>query len=122
MFDAVPSLLSQLQAGKLRPLAAASSIRNSLLPNVPTFDEVGIKGMEASIWYGIVGPAGLPQPIVQKLNAALLKCGDAGRAAAFAKQGALPCMARRRTLRPSCATTPRAGARVVRKNNIKLEQ
>ena len=71
MFDAVPSLLPLIQAGKLRPLAAASAERNPIVPDVPTFDELGIKGMEISLWYGIAGPAGLPQPIVQRLNTEL---------------------------------------------------
>ena len=54
MFDAVPSLLAMIQAGKLRPLAAASAVRNPVVPDVPTFDELGIKGMEVSLWYGLV--------------------------------------------------------------------
>ena len=58
MFDAVPSLLPLIQAGKLRPLAAASAARNPIVPDVPTFGELGIKGMEISLWYGLAGPAG----------------------------------------------------------------
>ena len=91
MFDAVPSLLALIQAGKLRPLAAASTARNPVLPEVPTFAELGMKGMEVSLWYGIVGPAGLPAPITQRLNTALnqiLKLPDIVEA--FAKQGAIP--------------------------------
>src|SRR6201994_4254264 len=55
MFDAVPSLLPLIQAGKLRPLAAASTQRNPIVPAAPTFEELGIKGMEISLWYGLVG-------------------------------------------------------------------
>jgi tripartite-type tricarboxylate transporter receptor subunit TctC len=69
MFDAVPSVLPMLQAGKLRPLAAASAARNPVVPDVPTFDELGIKGMEVSLWYGLETPANLPKPILQRLNA-----------------------------------------------------
>src|SRR6185312_3024253 len=91
MFDAVPSLLPMIQGGKLRPLAAASATRNPVVPEVPTFAELGTKGMEVSLWYGLVGPAKLPQPIVQRLNtelAKILKTDEVKEA--FAKQGAVP--------------------------------
>jgi tripartite-type tricarboxylate transporter receptor subunit TctC len=91
MFDAVPSLLPMIQGGKLRPLAAASATRNPVLPDAPTFAELGFKGMEVSLWYGLVGPAKLPEPIVQRLNtelAKILKTDEVKEA--FAKQGAVP--------------------------------
>ena len=80
-----------IQADKLRPLAAASAERNPILPDVPTFAELGMKGMEISLWYGIAGPAALPPPIVQRLNAEIdkiLQTPDVQQA--FAKQGAVP--------------------------------
>jgi tripartite-type tricarboxylate transporter receptor subunit TctC len=73
MFDAAPSLLPFITADKLRVLAAASPERNRLLPDIPTFAELGYRGMEISLWYGIVAPAGTPAPIVQRLNAELVK-------------------------------------------------
>ncbi len=73
MFDATPSLLPFITAGKLRPLAAASPQRHRLLPDVPSFAELGYAGMDIALWYGVVAPAGTPQPIVQRLNAALAK-------------------------------------------------
>jgi tripartite-type tricarboxylate transporter receptor subunit TctC len=63
-------------AGKMKALAVASKARNPALPNVPTFEELGIPGVYSSAWYGIMGPAGLPQEAVNKINAevnALLK-------------------------------------------------
>src|SRR3954452_19270685 len=91
MFDGIPSLLPLIQAGKLRALAAASTSRNPVVPDVPTFEEVGIKGMEISLWYGLLGPAGLPQPIVQRLNTELVKILKTPEIAeSFAKQGAVP--------------------------------
>jgi tripartite-type tricarboxylate transporter receptor subunit TctC len=71
MFDATPSLLPFITAGKLRPLAAASPQRHRLLPDIPSFAELGYAGMDIALWYGVVAPAGTPQPIVQRLNAAL---------------------------------------------------
>jgi tripartite-type tricarboxylate transporter receptor subunit TctC len=71
MFDATPSLLPFITAGKLRPLAAASPQRHRLLPDIPSFAEIGYPGMDIALWYGVVAPAGTPQPIVQRLNGAL---------------------------------------------------
>jgi tripartite-type tricarboxylate transporter receptor subunit TctC len=73
MFDAAPSLLPHIQSGRLRPLAAASPQRNPLLPNVPTFAEAGYPGIEVSLWYGILAPAGTPRPVVDRLNAEIVK-------------------------------------------------
>jgi tripartite-type tricarboxylate transporter receptor subunit TctC len=73
MFDATPSLLPQIEAGKLRPLAAASPQRHRLLPDVPSFAELGLPGMDIALWYGVVAPAGTPAPIVQRLNAEMQK-------------------------------------------------
>jgi tripartite-type tricarboxylate transporter receptor subunit TctC len=73
MFDGVPSLLPFILAGKLRPLAAASLMRNPVLPELPTFAELGYRGMDISLWFGMVVPAATPQPIVRRLNAELDK-------------------------------------------------
>ena len=73
MFDGIPAFLPFIEAGKLRPLAAASLERNKLLPDLPTFVELGYKGMDVALWYGLVAPAGTPDPIVQRLNAELTK-------------------------------------------------
>ncbi|MEY2657245.1 MAG: hypothetical protein RJB64_1166 [Pseudomonadota bacterium] len=59
-----------VKSGKLRALAVASSKRNPALPNVPTFDELGVNNLYASSWYGLMGPAGMPAGMVQQLNAA----------------------------------------------------
>ena len=68
-----------IAGGKMRALAVASKKRNPALPNVPTFDEEGLPGIYASSWYGLMAPAGLPKPILDKLNAeanAVLKSPD----------------------------------------------
>ena len=91
MFDAAPSLLPHIQSGKLRALAAASAQRNALLPEVPTFAERGVKGMEILIWYGLQAPAGTPPAIVNRLNAELRKVLDApDLRQRFAEQGTQP--------------------------------
>jgi len=63
----VTSLIPQIQAGKLRPLAVAAKNRFAGLPNLPTANEQGIK-LEATVWSAMVGPAGLPEAIVASLN------------------------------------------------------
>src|SRR6185436_16108967 len=56
-------------AGRMRALAVASKARNPALPDVPTFDEAGLKGVYAASWYGLSAPAGTPRAIIDKLNA-----------------------------------------------------
>ena len=65
----VPSVLQQIRAGKVRPLAVTGSQRLASLPDVPTFAEAGIKGYESTGWFGLVAPAGTPAPIVARLQA-----------------------------------------------------
>ena len=68
MFDAAPSLIQHVRSGKLRVLAAASPQRNRLLPEVPTFAELGHPDVAVSLWYGLLAPAGTPQAVIDKLN------------------------------------------------------
>ncbi|HSV24783.1 MAG TPA: tripartite tricarboxylate transporter substrate binding protein [Xanthobacteraceae bacterium] len=89
MFDAAPSLLPFIISRQLRPLAAASRQRHRLLPQVPSFAELGYDRMDISLWYGVVAPAGTPQAIVQRLNAELAKILEmADVRKSFADQGA----------------------------------
>jgi tripartite-type tricarboxylate transporter receptor subunit TctC len=76
MFDAVPSLLPFITAGKLRVLAAASRARNRVLPDAPSFAELGLPKMDIALWYGIVAPGNTPRPVVQRLNSELVKILD----------------------------------------------
>jgi len=76
MFDATPSLLPNITAGKLRPLGAASPQRHRLLPDVPSFAELGYPGMDIALWYGVAAPGGTPAPVVRRLNAALVNILD----------------------------------------------
>lgn len=74
MFDTFNTAMSRIQAGNLRPLAVTSPKRSPFLPDVPTMDEAGISGYSAAggeLWWGVVGPAGIPQPVMDRLNGAL---------------------------------------------------
>jgi len=62
-----------IKAGKMRPLAITGLKRNSLVPDVPTFEELGFKGFDGVQWYGIVGPANMPPAIVTTLNSEINK-------------------------------------------------
>jgi tripartite-type tricarboxylate transporter receptor subunit TctC len=67
MFDSLPSLISQVKAGRLRILASLSEKRSPLFPEVPTMTEAGFPAVEGSIWCGISGPAGMAPAIVDRL-------------------------------------------------------
>jgi tripartite-type tricarboxylate transporter receptor subunit TctC len=73
MFDAAPSLIAHIRSGKLRVLAAASPQRNRLLPEAPTFAELGHPQIAVSLWYGLLAPAGTPAPVIRKLNSEVTK-------------------------------------------------
>ncbi|RJF95558.1 Bug family tripartite tricarboxylate transporter substrate binding protein [Noviherbaspirillum saxi] len=73
MFDSVSSAKPYIDAGRLKPLAVTTSKRSSVLPNVPTVAEAGIKGYELSGWYAVFVPAKTPQPVVNRLNDELVK-------------------------------------------------
>jgi tripartite-type tricarboxylate transporter receptor subunit TctC len=69
MFDNLPSALPQIKAGRLRPIAVTSLKRAAVLPDIPTINESGLPGFEASSWFGVLAPAGTPAPIVLRINA-----------------------------------------------------
>ena len=73
MFDNMPSAWPHVQSGKLRALAVTTPTRSPTAPNVPTMQESGFKGFDVSSWFGLMAPAGTPAPIIDKLNAAVLK-------------------------------------------------
>lgn len=67
-FATLGSVLPQIQAGKLTALAVAAPQRSPLLPQVPTFEEAGLKGFRADAWYGLLAPAGTPAAVVMLLQ------------------------------------------------------
>jgi tripartite-type tricarboxylate transporter receptor subunit TctC len=67
-----PSAMGQIKGGAVRPLAVSSLKRTPSLPDVPTFDELGLKGYESIGWYGVIAPAGTPPDVVAKLNEAFV--------------------------------------------------
>jgi tripartite-type tricarboxylate transporter receptor subunit TctC len=67
----MPFVVGPIQSGRLRALAVASAQRQPLLPNVPTMQESGVPDFEVNSWYGVCAPAGVPAPVLDKINADL---------------------------------------------------
>ena len=65
----LPAVAAQLKGGKLRVLATVGRARSAVLPEVPTFTEAGVPGVEMNFWMGVVAPAGTPKPAVARINA-----------------------------------------------------
>ncbi|GAB7548597.1 Bug family tripartite tricarboxylate transporter substrate binding protein [Cupriavidus sp. CuC1] len=75
--------LPQVKSGKLKALGVSGKTRSPLAPNVPTIDEAGVKGYEMSYWFAAYAPAKTPQPVVDKLNALMVKAARSDTAANF---------------------------------------
>jgi tripartite-type tricarboxylate transporter receptor subunit TctC len=91
MIDAVTTMAPNINAGQVRALATTGTKRSAVLPEVPTASEAGVPGYEATIWLGLMAPAGTPKPIIDKLNAAInafVKKGEIVEL--WNKQGAVP--------------------------------
>ena len=73
MITGMAALMPHIKSGKLRPLAVGTAKRLAVLPDVPTINEAGVPGYEATQWYGILAPAATPRDIVLKLNAEMVK-------------------------------------------------
>jgi tripartite-type tricarboxylate transporter receptor subunit TctC len=68
-FTSLPSVAGHIRGDRVRALAVTGAKRSANFPNLPTFAEVGIGGLELSPWFGLLAPAGTPEPIVRKMNA-----------------------------------------------------
>ena len=91
MIDAVPAMAPNIGEKQVRALATTGKARSAVLPDVPTVIEAGVGGYEATIWLGLMAPAGTPKPIIDKLNAAVnavVKRPDIVKL--WSEQGAVP--------------------------------
>ena len=76
LFSSLGPAVGAVKSGKIRALAVTSPMRSGAFPDVPTMDELGLKGFDSTAWYGLVGPAGLPPEVISRLSQALLKAGE----------------------------------------------
>jgi tripartite-type tricarboxylate transporter receptor subunit TctC len=90
-FSSISTVRSNMQAGRLRPIAVTTIERSEFLPDVPTFRESGYPGVEINAWYGLFTTGGTPASSVQKLNSALRETlAETSVKEAFRKQGLVP--------------------------------
>lgn len=73
LFGSAPAVVPLIRAGRLRALAVTTLKRMSSFPDLPTIDEAGVKGYEVVLWYGVLGPKGLPKAMVERWNAEIRK-------------------------------------------------
>ena len=91
MFDGIATMQGHIQTGKVKALATTGKTRSTVLPNVPTLDESGLKGYEVLAWNGVMVPAGTPPAVINKLNAEITKLASSPDVkAAWAKQAVEP--------------------------------
>ncbi len=91
MFDAITTMAPNVLAGQVRALGTSALTRSKVLPDVPTISEAGVPGFEATIWLGMMAPAGTPKPIIDKLNEAInVTIKRPEIVAAWERQGATP--------------------------------
>src|SRR6185503_13670803 len=72
VFGSMPALLQNAKAGKVKPIAVGTGTRSPALPEIPTVAEQGYPGFEAALWLGIMGPANMPKPVVDRLHRELV--------------------------------------------------
>jgi len=91
MFDAITTMAAQGRAGRVRILASSGKTRSAITPEVPTVSEAGVPGYEATIWLGVMAPAGAPRGVQERLNAEIGKVLNSPEVKeSWAKQGAVP--------------------------------
>jgi tripartite-type tricarboxylate transporter receptor subunit TctC len=91
MFDAVTTMSEQVRSGKVKAIATTGRQRSDVMPDVPTMNEAGVPGYEATIWLGIMAPKGTPKAVIDRLNDAISKIvSQPDVKQLWTKQGAVP--------------------------------
>lgn len=123
--DQVTSLMSQVKANAVRPLAVLAPTRSPVLPDVPTATEAGMSGIDMVVWNALFAPKGTPPEVVEKLNAALLKAiTDPASREKFLQLGAEPPPENQRSpqaLREVHAADVAKWGEVIRSANVTIE-
>ena len=91
MLDAITTMAPHAKAGRVRALGTSGRTRSTVMPELPTIAEAGVKGYETTIWLGVVAPAGTPREVVERLNVEITKIATRPDVKdAWGKQGAIP--------------------------------
>ncbi|MGD9946110.1 MAG: Bug family tripartite tricarboxylate transporter substrate binding protein [Burkholderiaceae bacterium] len=122
MMSYFASILPHVRAGRLRALAVLADKRSPSAPDLPTAAEQGLPGLEVAAWAGMFGPAGIPQPIVNRLWGALeAALNDSTLREQFAKQGVEPLPLGLEPFRQYCEAEATRWAEVIRTAGLKLD-
>ena len=122
MFDAVTTMTEQVKAGKVKAVGTSGKTRSDVLPEVPTLNESGVTGYEATIWLGLMAPKGTPKAIVDKLNEAVSKIASQPDVKQqWAKQGAAPIVLNPTQFEKYLQDDIAKWAGVIKSANIKLD-
>jgi tripartite-type tricarboxylate transporter receptor subunit TctC len=122
MFDIVPLTKVQLEAGKVRALAVTAAKREPAVPNVPTFAEIGMPGIEGGPWFGLFAPAGTPRPAVDWINAEARKVfGAPDTRSRLEGQGLTLPLGSPEDFGAHVAAETKRWGEVIKRGNIKLE-
>jgi tripartite-type tricarboxylate transporter receptor subunit TctC len=122
MFDAVTTMAEQVKAGKVKALATTGKTRSEVLPDVPTLNEAGVPGYEATIWLGLMAPHASPKAVVDKLNDAVSKIvGQPEIKQLWGKQGAVPMVMTPEVFDKYVRDDIAKWARVIKTANIKVD-
>jgi tripartite-type tricarboxylate transporter receptor subunit TctC len=119
LFDSVPTMAPMIQAGLVRAIATTGKKRSAILPDVPTLDEAGVKGFQATLWVGFMSPAGTPQPIVEKLNTEISRIvSSPAIKKAWDEQGANPITMTQPQFKAFMEAEVEKWAKLIKANNI----
>jgi tripartite-type tricarboxylate transporter receptor subunit TctC len=122
MFGTMALSLRQSRAGKVRALGVTADKRSALIPDLPTIAEAGVPGYEISSWWGMVAPAGVPAPIIDRLNseiAAVLKQPELAQR--LEADGAFPASSSSEALAQRLDSEVEKWKRVARESNIRID-
>jgi tripartite-type tricarboxylate transporter receptor subunit TctC len=122
MFGDIPVLIGSIKGGKIRALASTSKGRSDVIPDVPTFVELGLSNILAENWAGVVAPARTPQAIIKKLGAAFEKAtADPNILSQLARSGVTPSFASAEEFRGIIGSETERWGKIIRENAVQVE-
>ncbi len=121
-FQSPSAVVGHIKSGKLKPIAITGQTRAPALPQVPTFTEAGLPGLDVKLWYGVLAPAGTPKPIIDRLSnelATILAAPDFKEK--LASQGVEPFISTSEQFAALIKTDSAKYAKIIKSANIKTE-